>query len=632
MSLFADLTSTYDDNIGYVGGDDRDTIPLWPMYHATYKAHVEITLDGNGNFLLAEVIDKKDSRTIIPVTESSSGRTNAPVPHPLSDKLQYVAGDFEKYGGKKGAHKLYIQQLEEWFSSPFSNLKIGAVLEYTKKGTLISDLVKHGILFIDKKGVLKTKWDGDKDNTPKIFKVITKMFDCVIRWRVEIPGELQSDLSLDKGLWESWGNFYRSTLKNKDICYATGKMDFVASQHPRKIRNDGDGTKLISSNDGKNYTFRGRFLDRNGIQACSVSDEVSQKAHNALRWLIGRKQSFRNGEQVVVTWALPGLEVPSPFSATQDIIDEFDFVEENDQRGDVQQEFSIRLSRYFAGYNQKIKGNNKVVVLGLDAASKGRLSITFYRSLHSTEYLKRAQSWHHDFAWEHTYVVDKKQKMYIGVPSPLGIVQAVYGMRVTDNLKKATIDRLLPCIIDGLNIPEDLLKELYHRATNRIGMDFWEWDKALRIYCSLYNGSLIRNNKSQRRYGMGLDSENTSRGYLYGRLLAVAEDIESIAIHAGGENNRETTAVRMMQRFASKPYSTWTSIHDALVPYRVRLKVRRAGYLVNILKLMEDILSLFEKGDFERDTVLTGDYLLGYYHQRKEFRNRKITEERSEEE
>ena len=66
---------------------------------------------------------------------------------------------------------------------------------------------------------------------------------------------------------------------------------------PDKIRHSGDDAKLISSNDKSGFTYRGRFIDAE--QTFSVSFEASQKAHNALRWLIG-KQGFRNGDQVFV--------------------------------------------------------------------------------------------------------------------------------------------------------------------------------------------------------------------------------------------------------------------------------------------------------------------------------------------
>ena len=49
----------------------------------------------------------------------------------------------------------------------------------------------------------------------------------------------------------------------------------------KKIRNEGDGAKLISANDSQNFTYRGRFTSKE--EAFAVGNETSQKAHNALK-------------------------------------------------------------------------------------------------------------------------------------------------------------------------------------------------------------------------------------------------------------------------------------------------------------------------------------------------------------
>ena len=95
--------------------------------------------------------------------------------------------------------------------------------------------------------------------------------------------------------------------------------------------------KLISSNDTSGFTFLGRFIDAD--QACGVGFDVTQKAHNALRWLIGR-QACRDGDQVVVAWAVSGEPIPDPFANTYEL-----FGIEADQ----QQEESGVSRKYRAG-------------------------------------------------------------------------------------------------------------------------------------------------------------------------------------------------------------------------------------------------------------------------------------------
>ncbi len=70
---------------------------------------------------------------------------------------------------------------------------------------------------------------------------------------------------------------------------------------------------------------------------------------------------------------------------------------------------------------------------------------------------------------------------------------------------------------------------------------------------------------------MKLETERNTLDYLYGRLLAIADNIENYALEMGVENNRDTTAAKLMQRFADRPFSTWRTIELALIPYMARL-------------------------------------------------------------
>src|SRR6185437_979141 len=114
------------------------------------------------------------------------------------------------------------------------------------------------------------------------------------------------------------------------------------------------------------------------------------------------------------------------------------------------------------------------------------------------------------------------------------------------------------------------------RAANRLGLDAWEWEKCLGIACALFKGHHV-----ERSYQMALEHDRKTRDYLYGRLLAIADNIESYALSLGGEK-RDTTAARLMQRFADRPASTWRTIAMALRPYmsRLRARERSAGFLI----------------------------------------------------
>lgn len=601
--------------------------PLLPISHTTQKAHIEIVIDGIGNFRRANVISKEDQTTLVPCTEESGGRAGIkPKNHPLCDKLQYVAGDYRKLGGEvtvgfakeeEEPHRSYLKDLEAWGASPYGHRKLAAVLTYVRKKHVVHDLVRERLLPLDSQGKLLKKWDGDKKDVPAIFKVIpagSSPEDAFIRWRVEIANDPHPAIWQNKEVMDAWVGYYASQQTKHGLCMVTGKETILAEQHPAKLRNAGDKAKLISSNDTSGYTFRGRFIDAD--QACGVGFVVTQQAHKALQWLLDfeRKQAFRNGDQVIVAWAVSGKSLPDLFANSAQMFGLE--TEEEDAapayQGDAGQAFAVRLKKYIAGYRARLGSTDEIVVMALDSATPGRLAITYYRELTGSEFLERSQLWHESCAWHQNFGKDLK---FVGVPSPRDIAEAAYGRQVEgksgEKLRKATVERLLPCIIDGRPIPRDLVESTVRRTANRSGLEKWEWEKNLGIACALFRG-----HHKQRSYQMTLEQGRTSRDYLFGRLLAVAERIEDMALYLAKEK-RDTSAAKLMQRFADHPYSTWRTIELSLTPYKTRLRSKSPGFLVNMEKLLDGIVSTFNDQDFMSEARLSGEFLLGYHCQRQ---------------
>jgi CRISPR-associated protein Csd1 len=595
-------------------------VPLLPTCHTTQKAQIEIVIDQNGDFRRARIVPKDEARTIIPCTESSGGRTSGEASHPLCDKLQYVAQDYTKYGGdKKSYFASYQAGLENWCKSESGHPKAQAVLKYIQKGRVVEDLIRSKTLVtgVDRKLIEKPE-KRDK-NVPDIFKVLKDQTEAFVRWEVEIPGDSCSKVWEDKALWVSWIRYYSNTKQNKALCYVTGEELLLADQHSAKLRNDGDKAKLISSNDASGFTFRGRFEDAN--QACGVGFEVSQKAHSALRWLISR-QGYRSGDQAIVAWATSGKQIPDPLSDPLSILGEEELAMDDSDVVSTAQNIALKFNKKMAGYKADLGDTSGVVVMGLDSATPGRMAITFYRELTGSDFLSRIEQWHETCAWVHDYRFtenkgNKKTKRtylrFVGAPAPRDIVEATYGNRVDDKLKKATVERLLPCIIDGQKIPRNIVDSAVRRASNRAGIEGWEWNKTLSIACALF-----RKLNEKEGYSMALDESRKTRDYLYGRLLALADSLEQWALNKAGEN-RQTNAARLMQRFADRPYSTWKTIELSLAPYKARL----GGQSHKRQALIDKVHSMFSSPeDYTSDKKLSGEFLLGYHCQREALRQK----------
>jgi len=621
LSWIQKLYDTYENcksEVGVVGADNRKT-PLLPIAHSTQNAQIEVVINGKGNFLSARTLGKEETVTIIPVTEDSATRSNGITPHPLCDKLQYVAGDYAIYVVKKNAegfYNEYIKKLEGWCNSDYCNIKVAAILRYLKKKQLISNLIGQKILLCDDKGLLSK---GVKMGA-------SEQSDAFIRFKVEIEGEIESAVWLDPSVYESHINYYLSLQDEVKLCYVKGEEIPCSEKHPAKVRHTGDKAKLISANDESGFTYRGRFTDKS--QAVSIGYETSQKAHNALRWLID-KQGYKNGDQVIVAWGTKNQELPPILEDTQDSM----FGDEEIFTISTEKEFAKRLNKAIAGYGSDIDTKAEIIIMGLDAATIGRLSITYYRELNGADFLNRIEKWHKTCIWKHAYKnvpngFDEKGKSrfkrinFIGSPSPKDITIAAYGDKVSDKLKKATVEKLLPCIIDGARLPYDLVNSAVNRVSNPISMENWEWEKALTITCALIKK--YRYDKFKEEWEMSLNENQKDRSYTFGRLLAIAQQIEEYALNTVGEK-RDTNSERLMHQFKIHPYKTWGIITDKLKPYMSRLGPKCS----KLTELMTKVNSTISFDEFTSQKKLEDSYILGYYCQRQVFieeKNQRIEE------
>ncbi|MEJ6476922.1 type I-C CRISPR-associated protein Cas8c/Csd1 [Pseudoalteromonas piscicida] len=598
---------------------------VMPICHTPQTAHIHIFIDNQGEFIRAEVLEK--TVLVIPATESSAGRASGLAPHALADKIQYVAKDYADFGGtKKSGFELYQAQLKAWCNSEQSHPAVRAIYQYIEKGTVVADLIAAKVLHEQNRQLL-TKWQGEGE-PPALLKILPKekgAFDqgsALVCWSVEIPGESQSKTWLDSSIQQSWIAFDSQNGDNTALCYATGEDKLAASNHPAKIRHSGDKAKLISANDKSGYTFRGRFLSNE--EACNISFEVTQKAHNALRCLLTKQSVFRNGDQVYLAWAVSGKEVPKPteidFSDLASLLEETASI---DHTQDLGRGYANQLKRYFNGIKTKnqLDDNEQIALLGLDSATPGRMGILYYRETIAKEFLARLEQWQLDLGWQQRVKINDQWQWVKSAPSLFKVLDGVYGdvLKSADTLKKNLITRLYPCIVEGKPIPQDIMQSAFRRATNRVAYksdQTWLWLQNLGIACSLIKGFYTRTTNStiQKEYPMALQQDNASRDYLFGRLLAVANKVEKIAL-SSSEANRLTTAERFMTQFVNKPSTTWLNIVQALQPYQQRLFNSYQGYDSATKALISHITDMFAPADFTSNQKLSPEFLLGFHNQ-----------------
>lgn len=679
MSWMQKLYRTYE----YVQEQGLDDEDLALPFHMSKAVHLKVILNDKAELVGAERFDVK-KQVPIQVTEKSSKRAGSTIAsYALHDSLQYIAKTAENYltieylskvaekdNGKKwkeflagtdedkqkfadtekakykDCFEFYEKQLSGW--TEFGNLKeINIVLQYIQKGSLIEDLLEKQIFSF-------------KDNILSVGK--DDPFSLTIVWAVEISNDPHSDLWNKPCIQSRWIEYQESLIqkgRHKSLCCITGDLDYPTEAYPKINGN----AKLVSANDDTGFTFRGRFYgdkdngDKSelGSQAVILGKNASQKAFSALKWLINR-QGIRNGKQVILAWSNNCIsdedELLSNLYQGDDIYTSLFAKDKIDHSADLGLKTVEQLKKKFHGYKEKLAANEQISLLMVDEPSKtgGRMSLTFYQEKLRDDYFRDLDEWQDDFAWYQEY----KSSWIFAAPSLERIAEVVLTKTEFEDKdrksRRQLYARLLPVISGGksVHIPYDLVQKSFQVACNPFAnyrpedgekIRSANWQRNICVACALYKGWRARHHDlSQRRtYPMSLDTQNRSRDYIFGRLLAVAEHLERTALRIANET-RATNAENYMQRFVMRPFHTWEQLETNLKPYKDRLRkdypVRISekfvltspiGFLNNRENEINQLICVLDdlkQEGCDLDKPLEPEFLLGYHSQKMAYRNK----------
>ena len=580
----------------YVGVYGEAAEPLVPVSHQIAKADLEITLDSEGNLLDARQVDPKEATTIIPVTEQSAGRTgDTCCAHPLCDQLRFFS---PRYPAK---YEAYLTQLHRWEGSPYSHPKLSAIAGYVEKGSILEDMSRLGLISLDEKGM------------PTKEKLL-------VRWRVEAGTEGNvAACWQDRTLFQAFIDYYAAGQKSDPVyCMVSGKNALPANQHPKKIINICANAKLISANDTSGFTYRGRF--QTDAQAMTMSYEASQKIHSALHWL-SANQGVAIGGRTFLCWNPQGIEIPKPQAA---------FLRGNTANQVKYSDYRKALSDTLRGWKETIPADAGAVIAALDAATSGRLALTYYSELPVSDFLERLHNWDAICCWN-------RDPFGIQAPSLYQIANCAFGtvrtsgnqtkLESDDRILRQQVQRLLSCRVDKGKMPADIARAAAAKASNLQIMDTQLRETVLSTACAVLRKYYY--DWDREEWNMSLEPEKKDISYQYGRLLAVFEKIEQDTYDK--DEQREPNAIRMQSVFAKRPrYASrilWEQMKKAYYP---RLKPwNRVKYDRLIGEIIEQISNLPQA---EHEEALKDTYLFGYYLQKKALYTSGKTENSQEEE
>lgn len=561
--------------------------PLAPISHIMARPQIIITLDQSGNFVAAQVLDKNTPKIIIPATEESAGRTvkAAELPHPLCDYLRYLLPQ------NQVEYQHYISQLSTWANSSHTHPKLHAVLNYVQGGTILENLRQAGI-------------DAEEK--------------AMVCWVVNGLGEsLNGPCWTDRTLMNAFIDYYheKRTDTPPALCMISGELEMPAGQHPKGIVPISGNAKLISANDSSGFTYRGRFDD--AAQAATVGYAASQKAHSVLRWLVAN-QSVSFGGRTFLCWNPQGIQVPrvtGPMGRRSGTA----------QRAANPSQYQKQLREALSGWKEDLPQSAGVVIAAFDAATTGRLAVTYYNELLASDFLDRLHDWEASCCWE-------DGPYGIQSPSLFQIVSWAFGTprngkaEMDDRILSQQMQRLVACRVDKAPFPLDIERALAEKASHLLLYEGENRQKLLFTACAAIRKYHCDHLKEE--WDMALDKNCSDRSYLFGRLLAIADAIENNTYT--DEDRRETNAIRMQKAFTLRPMTTWSALWDKLRPYNKRLAQSKPGLYRYYHSVIDDILNRLSPFDPTLNQKLNDIYLLGYSHQRA-YRTEKSDSQETEE-
>ena len=614
MGLFQKAVETYNRMEGLAGAESEERkAVLAPVGFITTGVKIAITLTENGEFVKAEHIadtftdnkgktQKREKKIIIPVTEKSAGRTSSAKssPHPLCDKLMFICPEY------KESYAAYLSQLEEWCNSEHACSEIKAILEYVKKGTVRADLSSLG---------------GVKD-------------DDFVCWRVLSDNSAQpEEVWKNRTAINSYINYCQSKADasaEKALCYVSGEYAAPARQHIKGIVSYLPNAKLISANDSDNFTYRGRFTDDS--EALTMGFISSQKAHNALKWIVSN-DGFSFGSRLIVCWNPKGKKTLNP---TVSLFPKFSGAGENP----TPTNYRDILAKTVLGYKKELDLTDETVTAIFDASmpNSGRLAVCYYSEMAAYDFLERLRFWDETAAWLHPV---------FGVTSPAlkNIVDAAYGvLRKENEMQKTETDekvlseamqRLLLCRLERSPFPADIMRCAVQKCSS---LQLYDNDgKSKNRNEQLFTTCAIikkyRYDRFKEEWIMALEPEKKNRSYQFGRLLAVLEKAERDAFDSDDDSDekREPNAMRMQMLFVKRPmYAAKLIIEQLKNAYYPRLKPGTRNRYDKLIGEIMLVISGCPEG--ETGKPLGEEYLMGYYLQKNALYTKKNNDNKESEE
>lgn len=415
--------------IAVANTDDVKDRPL-PTSHIGVTSQLTVVLTKNGKFSGAYANSDDDAATAIPVTLESASRTVAPVPHLLTEKLEYLCSD-----SPTPKNDVYMQQINALKNPP---AEVCAIREYLCAKTLSDDIA----FLCDEKGCVRNSKVAFKD------AVVRFMVDDVKTWEA-------------KHIQTYFDAVASAKVTQQGLDYLTGEITNTTVRTIGKIRSDSDMAKLISSNDSRGCAFRdGAFVTAE--ECVSLGYHSSQQALSTLRWLI-RRQSVHVGSLTCLVWT-----------------------------NHPEQDYGKKLNQLLFQWDDPeetidpITDVHWILLDTVDGGTKGRISVCGEGFLPGGTAVDNLRYWYQSNRGK----IWRDKKWIDGSPSLLEIINAAYGSagkkwEAPEAIKRLKVRELISGILRGDLSKDILLHNLETRIMQPLKLPSWNWLTCIQIYRAL---------------------------------------------------------------------------------------------------------------------------------------------------
>lgn len=648
MSFFTTLFKSYNYglNHGMIDKNDDNTSLILPLYHNSMKSNgkniIEIKLDKESNLIDAYFL-KNEEIVIFPVTEDSVSRSSGVSPHPLYDNFDYLVKD----NSKKSL--AYLDGLSSWLN--YENIDFVRIFyNFINRDKAFDEVLiklygdykiknNKNIEYIDKSSGKSKKLNAD----------FSKIY---LSYKIENYDGLR-DVSItdNKVLHKKYIDYVNYLIENdketpKIICNISGEEDYLCLKHKPLI----GSAKLISQITANDENFFGRFDDPS--QTIKIGKNTSQKimlmakslldCKNTSRWLGGLTYAlswFSDDIQNQSNFDLgKNIKVDNPIAKNKFLTRQLETLPKLDSHTEnigikLADEISENIVKSFTSGKILFSLDSNYYFAVVDKISNGRVSVRYFSQIRSSDLIENLNQWQRNY---HRFGYSKEDGSFSYTPSLRRFIFAAYGVERDgkleidkDSFLTSQFSNLMAAIVEGRKMPQNIIKALEINIGNRQKYDKTWKEIKLCTLAALRNKEEIDNNM--------LDRKKLDRSYLYGRLLALYELIESNTY--SNDDARVTNAEKLWSSFINNPVTINFRLRTLVMPYRFKLKAdeKKRKLCENIDKEISTISNLISDNyDDENPSYnkpLGPAFIFGYEGQKNyiEYITYKKTKETEEE-